>query len=464
VVHDAYGWWVREAGAPAELPPLREAIDADVAIVGGGYLGLWTAWHLLEREPSTRIAIVERDRCGFGPSGRNGGFVTSYWNKLDAMVPKFGQDGALRLATAAGRAVVAIGDFCEREGVDAWYRLSAEIEIATAPAQEGTWRPGREAAERLAPDGEYRELSAAELAERARSPRFGGGALLATAATVQPARLAFGLRRCLLERGVRIFERSTVTRVRDSGGDVAVDVDGGAGTVMATRAVLAVNHVAGALRPFRRMVSTASSHIVMTPPVPDDLAAIGWTGGEALRDCRTMLHYFRTTDDGRIVFGWGGGRMAYGSHRRAVIDVDPDAAARAEGALKRFFPSLADVPIEGAWGGPIDVSPIRFPQYRAVGRVLAGFGFTGNGVGPSYLGGQILSAMALDLRDDFTRLPLVEPVVPRFPPEPLRFVGGAAIRAAMVRSDADADTGVPTPAPVAFVAGLPKRLGMSLPR
>jgi glycine/D-amino acid oxidase-like deaminating enzyme len=281
-----------------------------------------------------------------------------------------------------------------------------------------------------------------------------------SAATVQPARLAFGLRGRLLARGVRVFEHSRVTRVTDG----CVEVDGGAGRVDASRVVLAVNHVAGGLRPFRRMVSTASSHIVLTEPIPEKLEAIGWTSGVALCDCRTMLHYLRTTRDGRIVFGWGGGHMGYGTRRRGVIDVDPSAAARAQATLKRFFPELQDVAIEAAWGGPIDVSPIRLPQYRSAGRVLAGFGFTGNGVGPSYLGGQILSGMAIDARDDLTRLPLVDPEVPRFPPEPLRFIGGELIRAAMVQADDDAEVDRRSAPHVAFFAGLPKRLGMSLPR
>lgn len=463
MVHDAFGWWVREAGTPVRSAALAESTRADVVVVGGGYLGLWTAWHLLEREPGVRIVVLEKHRCGFGPSGRNGGFVTSYWNKLESMIPQFGEGPALRLAAAAENAVRAIGAWCEEQEVDAWYRLTGEVEIATAPAQEGHWRGAVEAARRHAPEGEYSELSPAEVASHARSPRFGGGALMRTAATVQPARLAFGLRERLIGRGVRIFEGSGVTRVVDEGTAVTVSTNGGA-QVRAGRVVLAVNHVAGALRPFRGMVSTASSHIVLTPPVPGELQAIGWTGREALRDCRTMLHYFRTTEDDRIVFGWGGGRMGFGTRRGAVLDVDPDACGRAEDALKRFFPALRGVPVEAAWGGPIDVSANRLPQYRTAGRAVAGFGFSGNGLGPSYLGGQILSGMALDARDSFTRLPLVEPEAPRFPPEPLRWVGGTLIRAAMVRADDDAEAQRPTPAPVAFAAGLPKRLGMSLPR
>jgi glycine/D-amino acid oxidase-like deaminating enzyme len=241
-------------------------------------------------------------------------------------------------------------------------------------------------------------------------------------------------------------------------------VETDSGRVDASRVVLAVNHVAGGLRPFRRMVATASSHIVLTAPVPDLLEKIGWTDGSALCDCRTMLHYFRTTPDGRIAFGWGGGRMGFGSRRRAALDEDPAAARVAERNLKRFFPALCDVPIEAAWGGPIDVSPIRLPQYRAAGRAVAGFGFSGNGVGPTYLGGQILSGMALDARDEYTSLPLVEPEVPRFPPEPFRFAGASAIRAAMVRDDDNADEGRPSSPPLRLVASMPRRLGMSLPR
>src|SRR4051794_9871724 len=116
-MHDPFGWWVREAGAPAELPPLSGRTAADVVIVGGGFLGMWTAWHVLEREPSARVVLLERDRCGFGPSGRNGGFVTPYWEKLDTLEEKYGAAAAVRLAEASQESVDGIGEFCEREQV-----------------------------------------------------------------------------------------------------------------------------------------------------------------------------------------------------------------------------------------------------------------------------------------------------------------------------------------------------------
>ena len=171
-----------------------------------------------------------------------------------------------------------------------------------------------------------------------RSPQFGGGAIVGPTATVQPARLAFGLRAKLLSRGVRIFENSPVVRVRDGAG---VDVAGG-GSVRAPSVVVAVNHVAGGLRPWRRLVSSASSHIVLTAPIAglSSRRSAGPTA-TALRDCRTMLHYFRTTNDGRIAFGWGGGRMALGSRRRPRARCRPRRGRARRGVAQAVLPVAA---------------------------------------------------------------------------------------------------------------------------
>ncbi len=228
--------------------------------------------------------------------------------------------------------------------------------------------------------------------------------------------------------------------------------------------MLAVNAGTAAFPGFGRSLAVASSHIVLTEPVPDVLEELGWTGGEAISDARTLLHYFRTTRDDRIAFGWGGGRMGFGAQRAARLERDPDAVAHARRALVRFFPQLAGRRVTHAWGGPIDVSPTHLPVFGSRGRVHHGYGFTGNGVGPSYLGGRILASLALDVRDEWTRLALVEPEPVRFPPEPFRWAGGSLIRRALVAADAAGDDGR-RPGPVtAFVAGLPRRLGLHLPR
>jgi glycine/D-amino acid oxidase-like deaminating enzyme len=462
--HDAHGWWIREAGghdAPS-LAPLAGDADADVVVVGGGYLGLWTAWHLLERAPGARVVVLEAQRCGFGPSGRNGGFVNGWWDKVATVAAKAGDDAAVALGRAAQASVEAIGAWCEAQGVDAWYTAAPHLLVSAAPAQDGAWTEGVQGARRLGAGEDFTELSAAEVAARCRSPLFRGGALLRTAATVQPARLAFGLRDRLVARGVRIHEDARVRRLAGGGGGVVAETTGG--RVRARAAVVAVNHATAGLRPFRRALSVASSHMVITEPVPDVLEATGWTGGEAISDCRTMLHYFRSTPDGRIAFGWGGGRMGFGARRHRSADVDAGVARRAARDLVAFFPALRDRRIAHAWGGPIDVSPVRLPIFRSLGRVHAGFGFTGNGVGPSELGGRILSALALDVRDELTRLAVVDPPPKLFPPEPLRYAGGSLIRAAMIERDERWQRDEPVPAAVEALASLPKRLGMSLPR
>ena len=317
---------------------------------------------------------------------------------------------------------------------------------------------------RLGHGDEETELAPGQIQAICRSPVFRGGTVERTGATVQPARLAFGLRAALLRRGVTIHEHTEVTGVEQHGkGGVVVQV-AGHHHVKASAVVLAVNWRTLAWAPFARELSTASSHIVLTEPVPDVLAEVGWTGGEALYDCRRMLHYFRTTKDGRIAFGWGGGRVTRGARHEAYLDIDAEVVAMAADALRRFFPALARREITHAWGGPIDVAPSSLPIYRSRGDLHAGWGFTGHGVGPSHLGGRILSGLALGVRDEVTTLPLVAPPVKHFPPEPARWLGGSLIREALIRKDAADERGERVGAVTRGVAKLPKLLGMNLPR
>ena len=276
---------------------------------------------------------------------------------------------------------------------------------------------------------------------------------------MQPARLALGLRRRLLERGVRIHERTHATRLHDDGG-----VETRHGRVHAAAAVLAVNSATGGFPGYRLSLAVASSHIVLTEPVPDVLEELGWTGGEAVVDSRTLVHYMRTTRDDRIAFGWGGGTMGVGGRLASRLELDPGVIEETRRSLLRFFPQLQGREITHAWGGPIDVSPTHLPIFGSRGRVHHGYGFTGNGVGPSYLGGEILARLALDRRDERTALAIVEPDRKLFPPEPLRYVGGSLIRRALVRKDAAEDEGRDPDLATRIVASLPRRLGLRLPR
>jgi glycine/D-amino acid oxidase-like deaminating enzyme len=385
--------------------------------------------------------------------------VSTLWDDLPILRDRVGDRRAVEVCRASERAVHGIGSWCEATGVDAWYRAGGTLQVATSEAQLGDWDDVVAACRAVGAPEEAVPLTADEVRARCASDAFLGGALLRTAANVQPARLSLGLRSQVIDAGVRIHERSPVRRVSRDG---AAETE--SGTVRAKAVVLAVNSATGGFAGYRLAVAVASSHMVITEPVPDVLDAIGWDGGENIHDCRTLLHYFRTTRDGRIALGWGGGRMGVGGRHRERLDVDPDATAHAEAGLRRFFPELAGRRVTHAWGGPIDVSPTHLPIFGSRGRIHHGFGFTGNGVGPSYLGGEILARLALDRRDDLTGLAIVEPDRKLFPPEPLRYVGGTVIREALVRRDAAVDEGR-TPDPVTrFVASLPRRLGLRLPR
>jgi glycine/D-amino acid oxidase-like deaminating enzyme len=472
----ARSFWLREALAaePAELaadvaaPPLTGSARADIVVLGGGYTGLWTALRLTELAPGARIVILEADICGGGPSGRNGGFVTGWWDELPSLIDRFGDSDAVRLARELDGAVEEIGRWCAANGVDAAYRPAGFVSVSAAPAQDGVWSKAVEACARLGFGDRWSELSGDEVAARVRSPVFRAGAFMPGAATVQPAALARGLRRVALERGVIIHERTKVERFEGvSHGSAVVTTSSaeGTGTLIADQVVVALNAWAAAWPQFGRRLVTWSSYVVLTEPIPDRLAEIGWTGGEGVADSRFTLHYARTTADGRIALGGGGGRAGFGGRIGRPFTDDTGSARRAAEGLRRWFPSLADVRIEDAWGGPIDVTDDHRPWFGTLpgGRIHFGLGYSGNGVAPSVLGGRILAALAAGRRDDEAAgLPIVGATPRAFPPEPLRYLGARVFREAIVRREA-AEEAARRPNRLAHaISRLPRRLGYHL--
>jgi glycine/D-amino acid oxidase-like deaminating enzyme len=498
---DRRSWWLREAlaaeaAAAAHLataaPPLRGTITADLAIVGGGYTGLWTALRTAELEPGARVVLIEADICGGGPSGRNGGFATNWWDEFPTLLSRYGLEGAVAVGQAMEAAVDEIGTFCAANGVDAWYTKAGSLTVSAAPAQDGAWDEavaavrGNGLGDRLVP------LSAAEVALRVRSPVARRGVFMPGAATVQPAVLARGLRRVALERGVTLVE-----------GTEAVEIDGqrpgllgalgararraparrgngvglrpvrvrtrsalGDGEVIAGAVVVALNAWAAAWPWFGRRLVTWSSYIVLTEPIPERLADIGWTGGEGLADARFTLHYLRTTPDGRIAIGGGGGTAGYSGRIGTTFTGEAGDARRAAAGLRHLFPSLADVRIEDAWGGPIDISADHLPWFGSIGGrpIHYGHGYSGNGVAPAVIGGRILAARAVErAADPALALPLAHGRPPRpFPPEPARFIGARLIREAAVRRESIEERGRTPSRLLREVSRLPRRLGYQL--
>lgn len=463
--HDAHGYWLREAGPVDPAPALGRDLRADLVVVGGGYAGMWTALAMRELVPEARVVLLEAGVCGHGPSGRNAGFLNGFWQRFDELAAHFGESAALALCERAAGAIDEIGGWAAARGLDIWFRRGGHLKVSTSIAQDDRWLGSVAACARGGVPEQCQPLDAGEVATRCASPAFRSGVLTLDAATVQPARLALGLRAALLAAGVVVCERTRARRIgRRANGGVAVETD--AGTVAAPQAVLALGGATPGLRPLRSGLAVTSTHMVITEPVPDLLERIGWTGGECISTARIHVDYFRTTPDGRIAFGSGGGPMAYGARIGRRVEVNPAAVRRVCANLLKVFPDLRGRWIEHGWGGPVDVSPNHMPVIGSLGGGLIhyAYGFTGNGVGPTRLAGSVLARMALDRRDESTSLAIVEPSLAPVPPEPARYLGGMLVRAALEHKEGREDAGeVPSRLAEAIV-GLPGRLGLHIGR
>ena len=443
----ARSFWLQEALAddPGEpCPPLDAHVVADVCIVGGGFAGLWTAVRLSERDPSLRIALVEQDIVGGGASGRNGGFFSSSWWDLAALIGLFGEQEGLRYAHVLADAVGEAGSFCASNGIDCWWHLDGTLGVRSGEWQDGIGRSDAiELCERLGLGDRMIALSAEEVRAYADSPSFLGGAYIRDSAVVQPARLARGLRRLLLERGVRIYERSRVTDVERS---IPAVVRTGSGAVRADRVVLTHGAWAAGWREFRRSFALIVDYVVVTEPIPDRLEEIGWTTHVGIGDGREWLHYLRPTDDGRIAIGGGAGAVAFGgrANGRAVTHDRRVAEVAARGLL-RMFPQLDGIRFTHAWGGPIDQTVSFVPFYRTLrpGTIHAGLGYSGHGLSQTFVGGKILASTVLGTEDGWTSLAVNRPEAAKVPPEPIRWLAVNAAARALERGDERQESGRP---------------------
>ena len=464
--------WLREAlaaeGDPQPLPPPDADLTCDVAIVGGGYTGLWTALNLMERVPELAVTVLERDICGGGPSGRNGGFVNAWWDELDELVAIFGAERALEAARELSASVRAIGDFCEASAIDAHYRRHGMMVVSTTPLHDSRPQGAVAAASEAGVPDEIVALSPEEVQARCRSPQFRNGAFMRDGATVQPALLARGLRRVALARGVTIHEGSHVRpqlrRERD-GFRLLVDHASGTQQVRAKQVVLAMNAWAARWRPFHRSIVVWGSYMVRSEPIPPDVMAdLGWTGGESIYTARFNVEYFHVTRDGRIAIGSGGGVPGYDGRIGPSFTDDVGSARRAATAFRVLFPQLRDVRLTDAWGGPIDISGDHLPRFGSLkgGGAHYALGYSGNGVAPSHLAGRILAALTLGSDEPITRLCLVGPPPNRLPPEPFRYLGARILREAIVMRERREVQGRRAAWWLRQLTALPRRLGYHL--
>ncbi len=435
-------FWLDEALAEDHdfAPPLGGDVDCDICIVGGGFTGLWTAIRLKQRKPELDVVLIERDICGAGASGRNGACAFPWWVLYLRLRDLVGRDEAVRLARASEDAVGEIGRFCSDHAIDAGYHAGDWVWSAVNRAQIGAWRPTMAALEELGEDAIV-ELGGEEVARRTASKVHVAGARIRGSATLQPARLARGLRRVALERGVRIFETTPLRDLRYARRPVVVTPGG---TITADKLILAINAWSVSFAELRRRLLVVSSDMIVTQPIPERLRQMGWQPGLEISDSSLMLAYYHARADGRVIFGRGGLALAYGRHVGRRFDGASPRAAAVAGRLHHFYPGLADVAVSHSWSGPIDRTRSGLPFFGSLaGRpdILFGAGYSGNGIGPTVLGGKILASLALERDDEWATCGLVASREKPFAAEPLRYVGGTIVKKAVARKESAEDRG-----------------------
>ncbi len=432
-------WLDPEAGAPrvSAQPSLRGEVHAEYCIVGGGFLGLWTALKLLAAEPDADVVLLEAKTCGYGASGRNAGFAMTMWSKAASLTHRATPEDAAHLARASERALTEIRDFCVDEGIDCGFEMSGWLWTANAPAQAGSWDSTVAAAESLGGDT-FRTISATDARERLGTDNVFGAVLEETSAIVDPGRLVLGLRDAVLRRGVRVFENSPVTAI-DRASQV---VTTGSGTVRSRQLILATNAWLAELPELRRVIVPVSADAIATEPVPEFLES-HWRGGESWTNSGTVVDFARPTTDRRVVFGRGAAAIAFRGQIGHRFFANPPRTLELSTALAQQVPRLHGARVTHSWSGPVDRTQDGLP---IVGRlpgsqVLFCAGFAGNGVGPAVVFAEVLASLALRRDDAWSASSYVGVPSYRFPPEPVRYVGALMVRAAVRRQMAASDGG-----------------------
>ncbi|MDH2406919.1 FAD-dependent oxidoreductase [Bradyrhizobium sp. SSUT18] len=430
-------FWLKQAFDRLGKPQVRSLsthVTADVTIVGGGYLGLWTAIRIKEHSPSLQVAVVESDLCGAGASGRNGGFVTSYWAKYLSLYKLCGTDEATRIAKRSAEAVLEIGAFCQENGIDAEFRADGWLWTATSAPQIGCWNVliNELAKHNVRP---FEVLNNAQVARLGGTDRNLAGVFEPDAATVQPAILALGLRNHAQKLGVTIYERSPMIRLERTGTPKVITHKG---SVTTKKVVLAMNAWGAQFPYLRRKVVIVSSDMIATKAKAGKLNEIGFTKGVAICDSRMFLNYYRNTPDGRIVFGKSLGHFAFAGQVADHYEGPSLRAGEVEESFRKLYPMLNDMDIESSWTGPIDRSVDGLPFFGRLDNhpdILFGIGFSGQGVAPTVLGGKILASLALGETNEWSKCGLVRDNVDKFPIEPFRYTGSILVREALRRKE-----------------------------
>jgi glycine/D-amino acid oxidase-like deaminating enzyme len=416
-------------------PSLPGDLEVDVAIVGAGYTGLWTAYYLSRADPGLRIAVLEAEIAGYGASGRNGGWCSAFFPlSVGELARRHGRAAAVAMHQAMVSTVDEVGRAAAAEGVDCHFAKGGTLTLARNEAQLARLRSDVDAMDSFGLGGDAVLLDAAAARDRCGAGGVLGAVYSPHCAALHPARLVRGLAHAVVRRGVRLFEQTPVTAITPH------MVQTGQSAVRAEVIVRATEGYTPRLPGLRRTIAPVYSLMIATPPLPASFwAAAGLAGRETFTDGRRLIIYGQRTADGRLAFGGRGAPYHFASRIRPTFDRDPRVFAALRRSLVEVFPDHADrLTIERAWGGPLGIPRDWHASVgldRASGLAWAG-GYVGDGVATANLAGRTLADLIRGVDSDLTRLPWVGHRSRRWEPEPLRWLGANAVLRLVALADA----------------------------
>ncbi|MBW5482827.1 NAD(P)/FAD-dependent oxidoreductase [Streptomyces bambusae] len=431
-------YWLDDPGKPAAQPALTSDEACDLLVVGGGYSGLWTALIAKERDPARDVVLIESKEAGWAASGRNGGFcAASLTHGLANGLARWPGELA-RLEELGARNLDEIEAAVARYGIDCDFERTGEIDVATEPHQVEELHALYEDARKLGLAGGSRWLDRDEVRAEVDSPTFLAG-LWDTdgVAMLNPARLAWGLKRACLGLGVRIYENTRGLSLASSGAGLAVRTP--YGRIFARRVALGTNIFPSLVKRIRPFTVPVYDYALMTEPLTaGQLAAVGWQGRQGLGDSANQFHYFRITPDHRIL--WGGYDAIYPYKGRLDSEYDhrPETYLKLAQHFFTAFPQLEGIGFSHAWGGAIDTCS-RFSAFFGTahsGRVAYAAGYTGLGVGATRFGAEVMLDLLDGARTERTELEMVRSRPMPFPPEPFAWTGITLTKWSLARADA----------------------------
>jgi glycine/D-amino acid oxidase-like deaminating enzyme len=443
----AYSFWLETAGEElAPRPSLPGPVEADVAILGAGFTGLWTAYYLLAQDPSLKVVVLEAEIAGFGASGRNGAWCSSGFPVSPGELQRrFGREAARELLLEMRGAVEEVGTVARAEEIDAQYFRGGQLRVARGPSQLPAIEAAYESLLRLGLAEDIRVLDAHETAGRVRITDARGALYNPHCATIHPARLARGLARAVERLGGEIFERTPVTDYEVGGKSPRLVTD--SGEVRASTIVLAGEAYLARLRKLRRQLLPIYSLIVLTEPLSEERwAEIGWEGRECVASNRYTVDYLSRTEDGRILFGGRGAPYHFGSRVKDEYERHEPTHQMLRRTARDWFPVLEGARFTHAWGGPLAVPRDWMPtiSYDPSRGLATARGYTGQGVATANLSGRTLADLILKRQTAITGLPTVDYKQRPWEPEPLRWLGARYVQHGLMKVDDNAErTGEP---------------------